>query len=184
MPKKSLKTNKNSLSQSSLIESDVEQLIMERIRSQEIKMKPKWWFALGSIISLIGIAGSLLGAVFLVHLAIFSSKQHGPMGEVRFQFMINSFPWWIPVIAIILLIVGIYLLHKSTSLYKHNIIMITIIITILTLIAGMILSQSGLGEKYFHVGPLRRWQKQEFFQQNDFYDQKPRWRRNLQENYR
>ena len=68
----------------------------------------------------LGISASIIVSVFLVSLTRFALRTHGPMGQIRLEQILSSFPWWAPVIALIGLFSGIYLLKKYDFSYRKN----------------------------------------------------------------
>jgi hypothetical protein len=73
---------------------------MTKITTGDINMKPRWFFVLGSASMIIGLVASSISAIFLMNLLFFSLRQHGPMGEWRLQSMLESFPWWVLLLAL------------------------------------------------------------------------------------
>jgi hypothetical protein len=63
MPKKKLKI-KDQRSKSIDIEHNIESLVMQKIKTGKVKMKPKWYFIAGSLLSFIGLTGLSMGAIF------------------------------------------------------------------------------------------------------------------------
>lgn len=146
---------------------DLEKTVMQKVKSNEISMRPHWYFVLGSALSFIGLIGLSVIAVFLVNITLFLSRQHGPMGEAKFQTMINSFPWWIPVVAVVSIISGVFLLKKYDFSYKRNFWLVVLGFVVAIIVAGFVIDYSGLNETWSRQGPMKR-----FYQQ--FEDQGPK----------
>ncbi len=87
--------------------ANFEKTIMAKVKSNEISMKPRWYFVLGSLLMVAGLAGFSVVAVFLTNLTLFLLRQHGPMGQWRLQILLSSFPLWVPVLAIAGIVFGI-----------------------------------------------------------------------------
>lgn len=156
MPKKEI-TKK---SKSKISELNLEQMIMNRIKSGQINMKPRWYFITGSLLLFAGLVGSAIGAIFLLNLSLFLARQHGPMGEVKLQLMLSSFPWQIPVLAIVSVIAGIYFLKKYDFSYKKNFILVVVSFIITIFLAAIIIDLSGINDNWFRQGPMRRLYQQ------------------------
>jgi hypothetical protein len=135
--------------------------VMSRINREHITMKPKWYFVVGSLAMAIGLFGSAIISVFLVSLISFSLRTHGPMGEVRYQQIISSFPWWAPIIAVAGLVLGIWLLHKYDFSYKKNFFFIIFAFIAAVILSGWLVDYSGIDILWSRQGPMRR-----FYQQN------------------
>lgn len=164
MPKKQIKKIKPKTSAQNL-----EKIVMEKIENGQISMKPRWYFITGSALSFLGLIGSSIGAIFLLNMSLFLLRQHGPMGEVKMQIMLSSFPWQIPVLAILSLIGGIYMLKKYDFSYKKNFTWVVVVFLVTIFLATLIIDLSGINDTWFRQGPMRR-----FYQQKDVYQQSRR----------
>ena len=131
--------------------------VMAKIKTEQIKMKPKWYFWLGSISILVGLIGLTITSIFLISLVTFSLKKHGPMGAIRYQEIISTFPWWAPVIVIIGLIGGIVLLKKYDFSYKRNFIFIIAVLISAILLTGILVDILGFDDLWMKRGPMRRF---------------------------
>lgn len=138
---------------------------MEKIKTNKISMKPKWYFVLGSIFSLIGLIGLVIIAVFLTNLTFFLLKKHGPMGQWRLQQLIETFPLWIPIVALVSIVLGILFLKKYDFSYKKNFWLIAFAFFISIIFAGFAINQLGLNNYWSRRGPMRRFYQQ-FEQRN------------------
>jgi hypothetical protein len=134
--------------------------VMERIHQGKIKMRPRVYFVIGSLLTFIGLVASMLTSVFLVGLMRFSWRSHGPMGEYRLDQLLSSFPWWVPVIAIFGLVIGIRLLHRYDFSYKINFKVIIVGIIVVILVAGWLIDMSGLNDTLLHRGPMQGMMRQ------------------------
>jgi hypothetical protein len=140
--------------------AEIEKTVMAMVKANEIAMKPKWYFMLGSLLSMVGLVGLSIGAIFLINLTLFLVQRHGPMGQWRLQQILNSFPWWVPILAIIGLGLGIWLLKKYDLAYKKNFWLIVAGFIISVFLAAFILDYSGLNSIWSHQGPMRRFYQQ------------------------
>lgn len=133
---------------------------MQKVKLNEIVMKPRWYFILGSLLSVIGLISFSIAAIFLVDLTLFLIKQHGPMGEWRLQLMLQSFPLWIPFLAFISLIPGVWILKQFDFSYKKNFFLIICGFIISIVLAAIVLDYSGLDTLWYKQGPMRRFYQQ------------------------
>lgn len=129
---------------------------MAQISNGQVVMKPRWYFVVGSVLSLLGVLGTSMGAFFLMNLSLFLLRQHGPGGERRLALMISSFPWWIPVLAIVLLVAGIMALKRYDFSYRKNFTAIVAISVITLLVSAYIIDATGINDTWFGQGPMRR----------------------------
>ncbi|MDD4289801.1 MAG: hypothetical protein PHH83_00810 [Patescibacteria group bacterium] len=134
---------------------DKAQELISDIREGKIKMKPRWYFVLGSVVMVCAFLGLIVSSVFLVSLITFSLRTHGPMRQIRFEQLLNNFPWWAPIIAIPGFVIGILLLKKYDFSYKKNFIVVIIIIFISILLSGFLIDYLGLDGFLMKRGPMR-----------------------------
>jgi len=85
---------------------DLEKTVMAKVKSGEITMKPRWYFVLGSLSMIGGLVGLTMMATFLTNLIFFLIRRRGPMQGWRLQFMLSNFPWWVPILAILGIVLG------------------------------------------------------------------------------
>lgn len=150
---------------------DLENAVMEKIRMEEIKMKPKWLFVLGSLVTFIGLISLTIGAVFLVNLTTFLIRKRGP-GYGKLQMMLESFPIWVPILAIVGIVMGIWILRKYEFSYKKNFLLVIATFILSVIAAGILIDQTGLNNIWSHKGPMKRFYEQVENPQN--YPPRPR----------
>jgi hypothetical protein len=142
--------------------------VMDRIHRDKIKMRPKVFFTIGAFLAFLGLVASILVSVFLIGLIRFSLRVHGPMGQYRLDQMISSFPWWIVIIAILGLVIGIWLLRRYDFSYKINFKLVVIGFVVAIIVAGWVIDMSGLNDALYRQGPRQGIMKQ-YFQENNIY---------------
>lgn len=137
---------------------------MEKVHDNKIKMKPKIYFVVGSLLTFIGLIISIIASVFLMGLVRFSLRSHGMMRGYRLDQMISSFPWWIIIFAIITLLLGIWLIRKYDFSYKINPwhMILGLIITII--IAGWVIDLIGINDTLSKRGPMRGMMRRSIIQ--------------------
>jgi uncharacterized membrane protein YdcZ (DUF606 family) len=144
---------------------NITQNVMNKIRHDKIKMRPKAYFIIGSLFSFMGLIASMLISIFLIGLIRFFLRTHGPMAEYRLEQMISSFPWWAIIVAILGLAIGIWILRRYDFSYKINFKIVVIIFIIAIIITGLIIDMTGLNDVLWRKGPMRGMMKQ-YFQEN------------------
>ncbi len=145
---------------------DISSDVMAQIRQGKLKMHSRWYFILGSLLTIIGLASSVVVSVFFISLTRFVLRTHGPMGTYRLEQLLSSFPWWAPVLAIAGLIIGIKLLRRYDFSYKRKFWTIIIGFIAVIMIAGWIIDATGLNEVWLRHGPMRGILKQ-YMQENN-----------------
>jgi uncharacterized membrane protein YozB (DUF420 family) len=133
----------------------IESQVMGKVLSGKVKMKPRWYFVLGSLLSVTGLAGLITGATFLVNIMLFMLRIHGRGGQFRLQYMLDSFPLWIPILAVGLLILGIIVLKKYDFTYKNNFKLIVFGLIASVFLSAYLLDLSGLNDLWSTRGPIK-----------------------------
>lgn len=129
--------------------------IMDQIREDKIKMRPRIYFIAGSILTFVGLVSSVVVSIFLVGLIRFSLRTHGPMAIYRFDQILSSFPWWTPLLAIVGLVVGVWLLRKYDFSFKVNFKLIIVGFILAIIVGGFIVDGVGLNDVLIHRGPMK-----------------------------
>jgi len=150
--------------------------VMNQIRQGRIKMRPKVYFIIGSILTFLGSISAFLISIFLIGLIRFSLRTHWGRGaQYKLDQMLSDFPWWIIIFAIISLTIGIWLIRKYDFSYKikPRIIILGFILAIV--VAGWMVDITGLNDNLFRSGPMKGIMNN-YFQNNDTTLQ-PNWRK-------
>jgi len=126
---------------------DIESKIISRIKTEEIKMKPRWSFTVGSFLSFSGLVGISTGLVFLISLAAFLLRRGGCLRLGRVQAALAAFPWWIPLLALVGFFGGIRLLKRYDFSYKKNFVLVAVVFAASLLLAGLLIDNLGLNEQ-------------------------------------
>ncbi len=130
---------------------------MEKVRSSQIVMRPRWYFVAGSISTFVGVVCLSVVAIFLTNLTFFLLRRHGPMAQWRLQEMLASFPLWIPVLAALGIGVGIWLLRRYDFSYKQNFHLIIAGFLVAILMGGFFMDRLGLNDMWARRGQMRRF---------------------------
>ena len=141
---------------------DFETTVMKKVNTNEITMKPRWHFILGSVFMMIGFIGVTIVAVYLLNLLFFLLKPHGPMGEWRLAQILSSFPWWLPFLIAATMGVGVWLLKKYEFSYKRNQALIIVGFIIAIFVAALLLDITGLNTIWFRRGPMQRYNQRHY----------------------
>jgi hypothetical protein len=138
---------------------DLSQRVMKEIRQREVKMRPRAFFVLGSVLLGTGLAGAILSATFFIDLAIFRLRVHDPFGFLWFgQFGLRpffvTFPWLPFLVAIVGLLGGLVLLRRYEISYKKSFLGLAISLVVLILTTGFLLDFLGFNERVGQMRPL------------------------------
>lgn len=142
------------------IKNNFEGVVMQKILSGEVKMKPRIFFIIGSILMFASIVGLIIASVFLMAVTFFLLRSHGVGSQWRLKQMIESFPLWIPAFGMIGTILGVLFLRKYDFSYKKNFVLIVIGFIASILVSAWVIDKSGLNDIWLKRGPMRRFYQQ------------------------
>lgn len=137
--------------------TNLEKEVMNKITSGQVSMKPRWYFVLGTALSVIGLAALSVASIFLTNLIMFWIRRRGPMAGWRLQMMLENFPVWIPILAIGGIVGGVWLLKKYDFSYKKNFYGIVVGFIAAIIIAGLAIDILGLNDLWSRKGMMRRF---------------------------
>ena len=129
---------------------------MAKIKSGQIAMKPRWYFVLGAVLSIVGLVSFGIVATFLTNLTMFLLRQHGPNGPWRLQQILESFPLWIPFVAIVGIALGVWMLKQYDFSYRKNFWLIVLAFILSIVIVAYFLDFTGLDNIWMRQGPMMR----------------------------
>lgn len=156
--------------------------VMGRIHDDKIKMRPKIYFITASILTFSGLVASIITSVFLIGLIRFSLRAHGPMGEYRIEYALSSFPLWVPLLAILGLVVGVWLFRRYDFTYKINYKLIIACFVGAVITAGWAVDIMGINDALLKRGPMRGMMEQYLEQGNVMQGQFPMQNRHMKQN--
>ncbi len=144
---------------------NLEKNIMDKVKTGAVRMKPRWYFIFGSLALSAGLAGIATVLIFVNNLVFFLLRQHGPMGQWRLQQILDSFTWWLPILALIGIFLGIKLLQKYDFSYKKNFKLVIGGLLISIILASALIDYLGFNEIWSKRRPMRqfypKWQQAE-----------------------
>jgi len=144
----------------SKIKKDITKDVMSRIKREHITMKPRWYFIVGSLAMVLGIIGLSVVSIFFVNIIVFSLRTHGPMGAIRYQQLLSSFPWWAPMLVVIGLGFGIWMLKKYDFSYRKNFLLVILGFITAVIISGILIDYLGINKFLLRQGQMRRFYQQ------------------------
>ncbi len=149
-------------------ELTIKEKVMDQIKEDRVTMRPRWYFLFGSILMFLGLLSSVIVSVFLLSITKFALRTHGPMGQYRLEQLLDSFPWWAPILTLVLLIIGIYLLRKYDFSYRKNFLFIVISLITALIIAVFLIDAFGLNDLWFRNGPMKGVMRQYMQESNQY----------------
>jgi hypothetical protein len=126
--------------------------VMEKIKKGEIKMRPKLYFVLGSLVLGVGLAAALGLAAFFINLVFFRLRMQGPLGYLRFgpmgrRMFLEIFPWRLLLVALVGVLGGIWLLKKYGEGYKKSLAAVLLMVLAMALALGWLADRAGINER-------------------------------------
>ncbi len=134
---------------------DISEQVMSQIARGRIRMRPRWVFLAGSMAMAFGMIGVIVLSIFFVSLTAFSLRTHGPMGAVRFEQLLQSFPWWAPMLAVFGIGLGGSLLKRYDFSYKRNFRLLFVLFVLAIILAGWSIDVLGLDRIWIDRGLFR-----------------------------
>ncbi len=142
--------------------------VMKKIENNDIKLKSKWYFTFLSVILTLGTILTFISSVFLFSILNFLLKTHGPRYEYRLNLMLGSFPFYIPIFAVVFLVSGFYLLKKYEFSNKIDFKYILLIGLISIFLGGFVIDFFNLNNIGFRKERMfERKQDSKFFPKNN-----------------
>lgn len=114
--------------------------IQEKIKNNEIQMKPHYYFVLGTLSLGLGITGSFILTIFLTTALFYRIRMHG----LQCALSISNIPWVLLFLTMGFFTLGIYLFKKYDISYKTSVLVITILLAITVLSSGYIIDKKDI----------------------------------------
>lgn len=124
--------------------------VMNQIKKGDVHMRPRFYFAALSIISIVGII--LLGLVtsYMVSIVFFwfrieTSNTMAWGARANLQDTLSTFPWWaIPALLVVLVLLA-WIIRKQGTMYRHKFSTVIVAVILVSLIFGLTMSSLGIG---------------------------------------
>ncbi|MBD3279626.1 MAG: hypothetical protein GF390_02850 [Candidatus Pacebacteria bacterium] len=151
---------------------DLEQQVMQQICTGKVKMRPRWYFIIGSISLGVGAGAVIVVTSFFFNLVVFKMRTRALfgfswLGRVPLKLWIEVFPWEALLVAIAGFGLGIWIVKRCEFSYRYSLIGWLLGLVALILVSGVLIDLSGFNER---VGPRHL---------RPFYTQPPQERKNL-----
>lgn len=131
---------------------------MTQIHEGKLKMRPKVYFILGSILTFAGLVASITTSVFAVGLIMFILRSNGILSH-KLDRLVSIFPWWVLVIAVLGLVLGIILIRKYDFSYKIDLKKAIILTVLAIIISGWLVDTLGFNDLLARKGLMRDMMK-------------------------
>lgn len=139
---------------------DLTKKVMEQIHEGRVKMRPRIYFVVGSLLLGGGLAVAVGVAVFFVNLTFFRLRTYAPLGFLKFGHLglrpfLTVFPWLPLFISVVGIVAGIAFLRRYDFSYKKGFVGVSIGFLAAVLTIGMLLSPLGFDKQARQFPPLR-----------------------------
>lgn len=129
--------------------------VMERIAAEQIAMRPRWYFVVGSVATMLGLTLAFLSSAFLLSIWHLSLRVGGRGAEWRLDQLTSLFYWWVPALALLALGVGVWLLRRYDFSFRLHFGYVASGFLLAVLFASSLFVLSGAPEILTQRGPLR-----------------------------
>lgn len=133
---------------------------MEKIEKEELKMKPKWYFIVGSILIFFGFLSATVFSILSVNLIFFLLRKHyGMMYQYRLNFILTNFPWWLIIPSVLGIFFGIKFLKEYRFSYKNNFLVIVLGYVLVIFLSAFLIDFLNLNQFFNRLGWRRLYPK-------------------------
>lgn len=150
---------------------DIENTVMNQIHQGNIKMRPKAYFIFGSILTFVGLVSAIITSIFMIGLTRFLFRtNYGWRAQYRLEQIFSEFPFWIILVAIIGLVLGIWLIRKYDFSYKipRSVLVVGFILAMIT--AGLLIDIMGINDVLIRHNPMKNMMKKHLPFDNNFFN--------------
>lgn len=141
--------------------------VMNTIEEKDIKIKPRVYFVIGTILLIAGVFSLFLISILFAnfcwqHMRVvdpFGYLVFGPPGILPF---FQTFPWLPLITAATASAVGLTLLKKYDFAYKYNFVLISLSIIVAVFVAGIVIDETGINEHLHKLPPARPFLRHQF----------------------
>jgi hypothetical protein len=153
-------------------ELNIAKNVMSQIKQGKIKIKPKGYYIIGSILTFIGTIFSIITSSFLFGLLRFSMRSHYGRGvQYKINEAISNFPWWIFILAIASIALGLWLIKKYNFSYKIKPIFLVLIFISSILVSGVAIDLTGFNDVLYKKPQMKNLMDKYPRYQKDFFHQ-------------
>jgi len=132
--------------------NNINKEVLEKIKKEEIKMRPKSYFVLRGLLLILGAVFIFLLSFFFVSLIIFILRSNGSLLLPRFGFrgigmLLTSFPYLLAIIALLFIIILEIFAKHYKFIYQKPLLYSIVGITIIVLLGGFLFIKIPIHDK-------------------------------------
>jgi uncharacterized membrane protein YdcZ (DUF606 family) len=130
--------------------------VMGQIKQGKIKIRPKGYYIIGSILTFVGTVFSVTTSSFLFGLLRFSMRSHyGRGAQYKIDTAISNFPWWLFILAILSIILGLWLIKKYNFSYKIKPAFLVLIFIFSVFVSGIVIDLTGFNDSLYRKPQMK-----------------------------
>jgi hypothetical protein len=146
--------------------------IMGQIKQGKIKIRPKGYYIIGSILTFAGTVFSIITSSFLFGLLRFSMRSHyGRGAQYKIDTAISNFPWWLFILAILSIVLGLWLIKKYNFSYKIKPALLVLIFIFSVFVSGIAIDLTGFNDALYRKPQMKNLIDRYPGYQKDFFRQ-------------
>lgn len=135
-------------------ENEIYQQVMAQIKTNQVVIKPRVYFLIGSLLVAASIFIALVMALVFTNLFIFRLNTAGPLSFLFFgsrglHLFFSTFPWVPLLISLGSFLTGLYLLKRSGIGRRYRLLSVASLLTVIIIAGGWYLDQSGLAMRAY-----------------------------------
>jgi hypothetical protein len=124
---------------------NIKERILDRIRSGQVVMRPKWHFVLKALLAAVGGLLLLLAALYLVSFILFVARQTGAwfgpgFGPPGVGALLRSLPWTLIILSVIFVAILEVLARRYAFAYRRPLLYSIAAIVLLVLVGGVLVA--------------------------------------------
>lgn len=135
--------------------------VLEAIKSDQVKMRPKWHFILKAVFAAVGGIILLLSIVYLASFIFFILRQTGVIFVPIFGFrgwyaFLVSIPWLLVLLLLIFIVLLEILARHYSFAYRRPLIYFAIVVLLFVIIGGYIVATTHFHDRMFRYSQRHR----------------------------
>lgn len=135
----------------------LQQEVLKRIQSGDVRMKPRIYFVLLTVLTAVATVAAGLVISYLVSIMMFIIRiqtAHTPALGARANLSetLANFPWWAVIMAVVLVTVALWLMRTYGRMYRHKMSTVLVVLVASSVILGVSMSYAGLGHPESSMG--------------------------------
>lgn len=136
--------------------------VMEKINSGQVNIKPRMYFILLYLVSIAAIISAAIAIAYSSSIIIywFKIQLADTMAwgaRANLAESIASFPWWMLIISVALIVTVAILVRRYGRMYKHKTSVVIIVLVLLSMLLGLGFSFIDIGKAH-NSQPIRHGQ--------------------------